>query len=130
MAVYRLATVYDAMGDWPNALVHFIKAYSMRPFRVEPLVAIASHYLQVQDFNTSFMFARQACEIEPRASEVLFVDKVFYDYTRYDLLGIAAWYVGQYEIGEQAVLKALEYTPDSTHLKFNLSLYENKKLQK
>lgn len=130
MAFYRLGTVYDAMGDWPNALFNFMKAYSMRPWRVEPLVIIATHYLQLQDFVTSFMFARQACEVEFKETEVLFVDKIFYDYTRYDLLGIASWYVGQYEIGEKAVLKALEYDPASTHLKFNLSLYESKKLKK
>jgi tetratricopeptide (TPR) repeat protein len=130
MAFYRLATVYEGMGDWPNALFNYIKAYSMRPCRVEPLVAIASHYLHVQDFVTSFMFARQACEVEFSPSEVLFVDKVFYEYTRYDLLGIAAWYVGQYEIGEKAVKKALEYNPELTHLKNNLSLYESKRLQK
>ncbi len=130
MAYYRLGTVYDALGDWPKALVNFIKAFSMRPWRVEPLIAIASHYLQMQDFVTSFMFARQACEVEPRASEVLFVDRIFYDYTRYDLLGIASWYVGQYEIGEKAVLKALAFNPDANHLKFNLSLYEGKKLKK
>ena len=130
MAYYRLGTVYDAMGDWPNALFNFIKAFSMRPCRVEPLIAIASHYLHIQDFVTSFMFARQACEVEAQASEVLFVDKVFYDYTRYDILGIAAWYIGQYEIGYKAVLKALEHDPESTHLKFNLSLYESKLLKK
>lgn len=130
MAFYRLGSIYDALGDWPNALANFIKAYSMRPWRVEPLIAIASHYLQAQDFVTSFMFARQACEIEARASEVLFVDKIFYVYTRYDILGIASWYIGQYDIGEKAVLKALEFDPSSTHLQFNLSLYQNKRLKK
>lgn len=130
MAYYRLGTVYDAKGDWPNALVSFIKAYSMRPWRVEPLVAIASHYLKVQDFVTTFMFARQACEVERRASDVLFVDRIFYDYTRYDILAIASWYVGQYEVGERALLKALEYDPESTHLQYNLKLYQDRKLKK
>ncbi|MBI2345110.1 hypothetical protein HYV10_03495 [Candidatus Dependentiae bacterium] len=129
MAYYRLAVVYDAKGDWPNALVNFIKAYSLRPWRVEPLVAIASHYLKIQDFFTAFMFARQASEIEPKPSEVLFVDKIFYDYTRYDLLGITAWYVGQYEIGEKALIKALEFDSTSTNLQHNLSLYQNRKLK-
>lgn len=130
MAFYRIGTVYDAKGDWPNALFYFLKAYSMRPWRVEPLVAIASHYLKVQDFPATFMFARQACEVEKRDTDVLFVDKIFYDYTRYDILGMAAWYVGQYEIGEKAILKALEYNPDSAGLKYNLEIYQNRRLNK
>ena len=101
----------------------------MRPWRVEPLIAMAMHYLREQNFTLTFMFARQAVDVKPQPTEVLFVDKMFYDFTRYDLLGIAAWYIGEYEIGEKAVLKALEYAPDLEHLQYNLKLYKSKTLK-
>jgi tetratricopeptide (TPR) repeat protein len=128
MAFYRLAGIYEALNDWPNALYNYLKAYSMRPWRVEPLVVVGLHYLREQNFVLSFMFAKQAVGVVPRPTEVLFVDKVFYDFTRYDLLGMAAWYVGEYEIGEKAVEKALLYAPDAQHLQYNLSLYKSKKI--
>jgi tetratricopeptide (TPR) repeat protein len=129
MAFYRLGTIYEALQDWPSALYNFLKAYSMRPWRVEPLIAMAMHYLREQNFTLTFMFARQAVDVKPQPTEVLFVDKMFYDFTRYDLLGIAAWYIGEYEIGEKAVLKALEYAPDLEHLQYNLKLYKSKTLK-
>ncbi len=70
-----------------------------------------------QDYNP----LSDVYELEARASKILFVDRVFYDYTGTDFLGITAWYVGKYEIGQKAVLKAFEYTLESAHLKFNVS---------
>lgn len=128
MAFYRLGSIYEALNDWPQALYNYLKAYSMRPWRVEPLIVVGLHYIREQNFTLAFMFARQAAEVSPRPTEVLFVDKVFYDFTRYDLLGIAAWYIGEYAIGEKAVMKALEYAPDAEYLKTNLALYKSKNL--
>jgi glycosyltransferase involved in cell wall biosynthesis len=130
MAFYRLGGIFEALNDWPNALFNYLKAYSMRPWRVEPLIALGMHYLKEQNFVLAFMFSKQAVGITPRPTEVLFVDKVFYDFTRYDLLGMSAWYVGEYEIGEKAVEKALLYAPDAEHLEYNLSLYKSKKITK
>lgn len=124
MAFYRLAGIYNALNDWPNALYYYLKAYSMRPWRVEPLVNIGMHYIQEENFPLAFMFARQAVDVKPQPSEVLFVDKIFYEFTRYDLLAMSAWYVGEYEVGYNAVLKALEYFPDASYLKYNLDQYK------
>jgi len=123
MAHYKLANAYEQLQNWPKALWFYLKAYSMRPKRAEPLVRIAQHYLAEQDFASAFLFANQAVRIPELETESLFFDKIMYEYMRYDVLGIAAWYVGEYEIGEEAVRKAMEYWPDAKHLRFNLSLY-------
>ena len=39
MAHYRLAQTYEYLDNWDKALVYYIKAYSLRPTRVEPLVS-------------------------------------------------------------------------------------------
>lgn len=123
MAYYRLAQTYDAMDKWPQALCCYLQAYNMRPTRAEPLVSIALHYLGEQKFMLAFMFARQAILLEYPENDVLFLEKIVYDYVRYDTLGIAAWYVGEWKIGQEAVLQAMKYAPQAQHLHNNLVLY-------
>ncbi len=126
IAHVRVAQAYKDLGNWPQALFYYIKAYSMNPKRVEPLVAIARYYLKQNNFIVSYMFALQAVKIQQSDEYILFIEQIDYDFNRYDILGIAAWYIGEYEIGKQAVLKALQYSPHAPHLLFNLSLYEEK----
>jgi hypothetical protein len=126
MAHIRVAQAYRNLDNWPKALFYFIRAYSLNPRRVEPLICLADYYLKQNNFAVSYMFALQAVKVEQSSDYVLFINQVDYDYTRYDILGIVAWYVGEYEEGKKAVLKALEHSPDSTHLLSNLALYEAK----
>jgi tetratricopeptide (TPR) repeat protein len=124
MARYRLAQAYAALEDWNQALSHYLKAYSLRPQRAEPLVALAQHYWDTHEFELAFIFARRALELPYPATDVLFVEKWLYEYTRHDLFGRIAWYVGAYDSGEAAVRTALRACPDAAHLHRNLSLYE------
>ena len=111
----------------PESIQHFIAAYDTRPQRAESLIKMAQYYLSKHKMHLAFLFANQACRISYPKNDRLFVEKYMYDFTRYDILGIAAWYTGDYEIGEWAVKKALEIQPDAPHLHFNLKLYEHKK---
>lgn len=126
MAQYKLADSYENLGQWDMALKHYLIAYSMRPQRAEPLVRIAMHYWQVGEYALCFVFARRAAEIPVPNNEVLWIEKPHYDYTRFDVLGCCAWYLGEYEIGLQAVQEALQARPDLSHLKSNLVIYKAK----
>lgn len=126
MTWYRLGDAYEHLDKWDDALYFYLKAYDMRPSRIEPLMKLANHYLKVLDFAKAFYFAKLAVDT-PVTNDTLFVERIVYDFDRYNILGIAAWYVQEYEIGEQAVLQALKHSPDATHLHFNLSLYEGRK---
>ena len=125
MARYRLAQAYEAMGTWDKALNSYLTAYSLRPHRAEPLVRLAQHYWDAGDKPLCYLFAQQAATIPYPVQDVLFVEKELYDYTRYDLLGMSAWYVGAYDIGKNAVLQALKAHPEAAHLQTNLSWYAN-----
>jgi hypothetical protein len=46
-----------------------------------------------------------------------------YDYVVYDILGQCALYVGEFEVGREAVLKALKVAPQESHLYHNLDVY-------
>ena len=126
MTWYRLGDAYEHLDNWTQALYFYLKAYDMRPSRIEPIMKIARHYLKVLDFEKAFYFAKLAVDT-PVTTDALFVERIVYEFERYDVLGIAAWYVGEYEIGEQAVLQALKYASNTTHLLFNLSLYQGRK---
>ncbi len=127
MATYRLGDVYERLDDWENALYYYEKAYSMRPHRAEPLVAIAKHYLSVGDMESCFKYAKKACDLPYPKKDILFIDRGAYEYDRQHILGTSAWYVGEYEIGEKALREALKVKPKSKQLLEDLSYYTNRK---
>lgn len=126
MTRYRLAQVHEALGNWDQALSNYLAAFTVRPSRAEPLIRLAHHYCQSGEYDLCFLFSRRAVEIPYPQTDTLFIDKALYDYTRYDLLGISAWYVNKFELGKLAVLKALQVCPDAPHLHANLAFYSSR----
>ena len=113
--------------DWMVPLYNYLKAFSMRPHRAEPLIAIARYYLERGDHHTAFVFAQRACQIPYPSEDILFVEKYFYDYIRWDVLGQCAWYTGYFDMGEEAVKNALQRHPEKIHLHENLDVYTSRK---
>lgn len=58
-------------------------------------------------WRVSYSFLREACDLEYPHHCILFVDKGIYDYYRWHLMGIIAYYVGKFTEGKEAALKAL-----------------------
>ncbi len=115
-----------AHDTWPLALTYYLKAYSLNPKRAEPLVRIAQHYCSFGNTALGYFFARNACQLPcPDEKDV---EKELYDFTRWDLLGISAWYVNAFQEGLEATKKALEYHPNDQHLKNNLKFYIEHKI--
>jgi tetratricopeptide (TPR) repeat protein len=133
VAFYKLACALEQAFDmteanhWMTALHYYLQAYTLRPQRAEPLVKIAQHYLEANNVDLAFCFAVQACRIPYPMDDILFVEKELYDYTRHDILGRCAWYVGEYEMGEEAVRTALKARPDMPHLQKNLAYYVDRR---
>ena len=129
IARYRLADAVEHAHQtnpnhtWSQAMACYLAAYEMRPHRAEPLVRIAHHYLQTDNHRMCYLFARRAVELPYPENDILFVENYLYDYLRYDILGRCAWYVGEFDVGEQAVRSALDYFPDAPHLHQNLACY-------
>jgi hypothetical protein len=117
--------MYHKLGKPSETLLYFFKAYAIRPHRIESLIYIAQHFLDVHDYCTAFILAKYATTFSVPSQEKLLIVPQFYYFARYDILAIAAWHVGEYEIGRQATLKALEYDPDNIGLRKTLLLYED-----
>jgi len=124
MALYKLARAYEKAGDWEKALFYYLEAAKKRPHRAEPLIRLAQHYWDTGDKELCYLFAQRAAELPYPQSDILFVEKKLYQFTRHDLLGRSAWYVGKYSLGKKSIEKALTIYPDLEYLKNNLTFYK------
>jgi tetratricopeptide (TPR) repeat protein len=136
---YKLAYSYDLLGNWTKAIEYYLKAFSLRPNRIEPLIQIAYHYTKTGDFSIAYLFAKHATTIKQPEQEIVFVETIFYDLVRYELLAFAAWNIGEYEIGQKATEQALKhfesnnknsdvFTEKKEQLLKNLSIFKQKLL--
>lgn len=127
MAWYRLGQITErlaASGDalWQQAMEYYIKAFTYRPHRAEPLIRIARYYVNKDNHHMCFVFARMACEIDYPSKDYLFIDKDLYDYERWEILSRCCSWTGRYDMAEDAALKAIHARPDDQHLHANLQI--------
>lgn len=115
----------DLKYSWKESLNWYLKAFEYIQ-RVEPLIKIAEYYKQKNIFLLSYTFIKLACDLPYLDNLLLFVDKQAYDYKRWYLLGIVAYYVDKYKEGYDACLKALESGIDVNLNTKNLSFYQKK----
>jgi glycosyltransferase involved in cell wall biosynthesis len=109
--------------NWSIALDYYLKAFALRPHRIEPLIKIANHYWP-DNIPTCYLFISYAYKISYPKEDLLFIDKEAYEYTRYEIMSRCAWYMGEYVLGEQATQLALKIHPNQEHLLRNLKLYQ------
>lgn len=104
---------------WDNILTELRKAY-MKINRVEPLIPIIQYYIDHKQWLIAFHYCQLAIETEYPKS-ILFVDKNAYEYERYHMMGIVAYYCGKYKEGMSACQIAIEKRNqpiDHSNLKF------------
>jgi len=128
--VTQYLNTQEGIFSWDEALGYYLKAFSLRPHRAEPLIMIAYHYLQEKNMPLSYLFARRAAELPFPHDDLLFVMKNMYDFVRYEILSTCAWYVKDYELGKQAACKALAAQPEHEQLQQMLIRYIDKLVEK
>ena len=115
----------NRVASWDISMNHYLKAFSLRSHRIEPLVKIASHYWP-DNIQACYLFIKQAYDTAYPKHDLLFIEKQMYLFDRYEIMSRCAWYMGKYELGHEATLRALETHPDMPHLLQNLALYQKK----
>jgi len=126
-AFLRCGELSQKLGHtWHDSLGYYMKAIEHSSTRAEPMIRIAQYYNTKKKWLLAFTFANLACSISYPHHCILFVDKYAYDYTRWHLLGIVAYYCGKYEEGKKACLKAIEGGLNVDLDKSNLEFYEKK----
>jgi tetratricopeptide (TPR) repeat protein len=125
-ARYEIGNCYAKLEKWPQALAAYHAAFEFRPSRAEPLIRIGQRYNALENYPTSYSYAKRAAAM-PYPTDVLFVEQGAYTYDRWDLLGKVAWFVGELDEGERAVRQTLLARPDLPHLHSNLKLYTDRR---
>jgi hypothetical protein len=114
--------------DWYDILPWYMKAFEFSK-RVEPLILIANHYTNEKQWLLSYQFISLACKLKYPEDCNLFIDNMAYDYTRWHILGIVAYYAEEYETGknacETAINNALKYNINNELDKNNLKFYND-----
>jgi len=111
--------------DWYTSMGFFMRAVEHSP-RAEPLIIIAKYYNNEKKWHLAYTFIKLACSLPYPTESILFVDKHAYDYTRWHIMGIVAYYCGKYEDGKTACIKAIEGGLNVDLDKSNLIYYEKK----
>ncbi len=113
---------FDCEKIWGLALAYYMRAFEHTP-RAEPMVAIGHHYKSKKKWLLAYHFAKIACELDFPNECILFVDNHAYEYERYHLLGIVAFYAGRFNEGRDACIKAISVANQQID-KDNLIFYE------
>lgn len=131
LAFYRMGKLIEqTTKNRESALYYYQKAHEIEPERAEPLIKCAQYYFDTNNKELGFLLLSQTLQLPYPRDCRLTVEKDLYDYTRYDLMGIHAWYMKEYERGESALRRALEINPHNEHLKQNLDFYLGRKKSK
>ena len=107
-ARYQLARLSELFEvNKAQVVAGYSKAYSFRPSRAEPLVALA-RYLRLQnDCPLAYIFAQAAVQL-PLSVDRLFVEVPAYGWSARDELALAAFYTGRHEEAKQLWVTLLQ----------------------
>jgi len=123
-------------GDEEEAVAWYMKSID-HTCRAEALCDLADIYRRRKRYRLAYAFARMACELKFPHEALLFVDTKVYEYTRWHIMSLIAWYVRDQvaeamDIGAFACAEALKkgYNPslDKSNLKFYRTTEKEKEL--
>ena len=108
-SLYRVAQIMNFTPGYKDEQIveAYLKAYSYRPSRLEPLTDLARHYRLRNDWGPAYAFA-VAAAMSPPTTDILFVDQASYDWRPLDELGIALYYLGRHEESAKATKRLLD----------------------
>jgi tetratricopeptide (TPR) repeat protein len=108
-----------------EALYHLHRAYEFET-RAEPLVKLGEIYMNKKEWHIAFLYLEKAIDI-PMPQSVMPVNYRIYDYRRWHVMGIIAYYCCKYDIGRIACKNAIETSiteDEKSTNKNNLSYYK------
>jgi len=109
---FRMGEIAKGMNMDEQVFIHWwIKAMECLPIpRVEPIIEIATYYLfNNVKYDIAGIFTSYSLNLEYPTYCNLFINRIHYDYTRYQMDGIAQYYLKNYEQGLNSCRKAIEY---------------------
>lgn len=94
-SIFQCTLISEWTGATHSEIVGgYLHAYEKRPIRAEPLVYLAAFCRSRRDWNSGYLFAKEASKI-PIPKDRLFVDIFAYQWKAADELALAAFYTGR-----------------------------------
>ncbi|HVH41501.1 MAG TPA: glycosyltransferase [Labilithrix sp.] len=108
VAHHEAAKLREHLGEPFEAVQSaFLRAYEARPRRAEPLCELARFCRLKSRLPLAWIYALAASRI-PRPDDALFVDEAVYAWRSLDELAVAAYHVGEYEVGRVSNARLIE----------------------
>ena len=117
-------SLHKMNAPWPDQMEAFLEAFKVAPHRAEPLFEIGDYYRRQNENHLAYVFARRAVELPFPVDDRHLVAHEIYEWQANDLLGVAAYWIGDNERGEPAARAALAARPDDERLQANVGHYE------
>jgi glycosyltransferase involved in cell wall biosynthesis len=114
---------YDQI-TWQTALMWYLKAFEVCDERIEGLIPIIEYYRAIEKWKLAYTFSKLACDLTYPNKFILFNDNEGYEYKRWHLMGIIAFYYGEADIGYKACQIAINARGNDID-KSNLNHYRN-----
>ncbi|OBG34844.1 hypothetical protein A5673_21165, partial [Mycobacterium sp. E3198] len=98
-AMYRLAESMANLGEpWLNVEDAYLRAWTFRPTRAEPLLPLATKYRQFQRYRLGYLFAQRAAETPVPEEDLLVPAEVaqVYAWRATDELAVCASWIGEH----------------------------------
>lgn len=122
-AAYHIGMIYKELEKPFEEYAGFYMFAFGIMHRSEPLVRIAEYYISKQQWTQAYFYLKEACKIDAPDCG-LFLDIELYNYYRWHLMGIVAYYVKEYADGLKACKIAIEKRNNDID-KNNLIFYKN-----
>lgn len=99
------------LGDWPQAMEHYIAAWEMRPQRLEAVHALTSGLRERRRFHAAHRFAQMSAGLEPLPvpNDLLFVTPRVYEWGMLFEYSITSYWVGEYDNSLAACRRLLAF---------------------
>lgn len=109
---------------WEISIGWYLKSAECIP-RAEAFVKIAHHYRNLSQWCLAYYFCKIACDQDYPTNQHLWIDNNVYNWERYHLMGIIAYYYNKFDEGIEACKKAIQFANLDID-KQNLEFYQNK----
>lgn len=93
-SLLKCGQISERLGKLDRAEEWYFKAIA-HTSRAESLICLSKLYMKKNKFDLAYTFANLACNLKYPKNALLFIEKKVYDYERWHIMGIVAWYAAQ-----------------------------------
>lgn len=117
-ALYEAAKAQAQCGyPWDQVMQTLLRAFNERPTRAEPLLLIARHYRENQQYALAELFARRAASIPVPADSYPGIEHAYYLWQAKEELSVSLSWLGQYQEALALNLEIYPHLPEHERLR-------------